>query len=76
MKALVSDIHANLAAWEAVEKDIKSHGIKEIYSLGDLVGYGPQPVEIVDAAMEFQMNLMGNHDEAWCLSPWDSTIAP
>ena len=69
MKALVSDIHANLAAWEAVEKDIKSHGIKEIYSLGDLVGYGPQPVEIVDAAMEFQMNLMGNHDEAVVFEP-------
>lgn len=69
MKALVSDIHANVPAWEAVEKDIRSHGIREIYSLGDLVGYGPDPLPIVDAAMDFDVNLMGNHDEAVVFEP-------
>ncbi|MCC6464646.1 MAG: metallophosphoesterase family protein [Planctomycetes bacterium] len=69
MRAIVSDIHANVAAWEAVRKDIESHGVKEIFSLGDLVGYGPEPLEIVDAAMSFQLNLMGNHDEAVIFEP-------
>lgn len=69
MKAIVSDIHANVAAWEAVKKDIKSHGISDIISLGDLVGYGPEPVEIIDEAMEFRINLMGNHDEAVVFEP-------
>jgi len=69
VKAIVSDIHANLAAWQAVEKDIKSHGITEILSLGDLVGYGPEPVEIIDIAMDFRVNLMGNHDEAVIFEP-------
>jgi diadenosine tetraphosphatase ApaH/serine/threonine PP2A family protein phosphatase len=69
VKAIVSDIHANVAAWEAVKKDIQSHGIKEIISLGDLVGYGPEPIEIIDEAMEFTTNLMGNHDEAVVFEP-------
>jgi hypothetical protein len=69
MKAIVSDIHANVAAWEAVKKDIKSHGISDIISLGDLVGYGPEPVDIIDAAMDFRINLMGNHDEAVIFEP-------
>ena len=67
--AVVSDIHANLAAWVAVKQDILSRGISEIYSLGDLVGYGPEPMEIIDEAMEFQVNLMGNHDEAVIFAP-------
>lgn len=69
MKAIVSDIHANVAAWEAVKKDLKSHGITDIISLGDLVGYGPEPVEIIDQAMDFRINLMGNHDEAVVFEP-------
>jgi len=69
VKAIVSDIHANAAAWDAVAKDIKSHGITDIISLGDLVGYGPEPVEIIDAAIDFRVNLMGNHDEAVVFEP-------
>jgi diadenosine tetraphosphatase ApaH/serine/threonine PP2A family protein phosphatase len=69
LRAIVSDIHANVAAWQAVKKDIRSHGITEILSLGDLVGYGPDPVEIIDEAMEFRVNLMGNHDEAVVFEP-------
>ncbi len=69
MKAIVSDIHANMAAWEAVKKDIEAQGIKEIISLGDLVGYGPEPMETIDEAMNFTVNLMGNHDEAVVFEP-------
>jgi predicted phosphodiesterase len=69
MKAIVSDIHANVAAWEAVKKDLATHRITDILSLGDLVGYGPEPVEIIDEAMNFRLNLMGNHDEAVIFEP-------
>jgi diadenosine tetraphosphatase ApaH/serine/threonine PP2A family protein phosphatase len=62
--ALISDIHSNTEAMENVMKDIASQGIKEIYCLGDLVGYGPNPAEIVELCMEFPVVLMGNHDEA------------
>lgn len=71
MKAIVSDIHANVAAMEVVLKDIQEHGIgdDQTISLGDLVGYGPQPIDVVDRAMAFRINLMGNHDEAVVFEP-------
>lgn len=62
--ALISDIHSNIEALQNVLKDIESQGIKEIYCLGDLIGYGPNPAEIVEKAMEWKVVLMGNHDEA------------
>jgi diadenosine tetraphosphatase ApaH/serine/threonine PP2A family protein phosphatase len=64
MIAVVSDIHANLEALERVLSDIASQGIRDIYCLGDLVGYGPDPAECVDLAMGWRVVLMGNHDEA------------
>jgi predicted phosphodiesterase len=46
--ALISDIHANLPALEAVLADIDARGdIDAVYHLGDLVGYGPWPDEVV-----------------------------
>ena len=62
--ALISDIHANMGALNAVLGDIKSNGITDIICLGDLVGYGPEPAEVVERAMEWRVVLMGNHDEA------------
>lgn len=66
MIAIVSDIHANIEAFEAVLKDIDQKGIKreEIICLGDVVGYGPNPAECVEIARQFKFVLMGNHDEA------------
>ena len=46
--AVISCLHANLAAVEAVLADIDRQGINMITCLGDLVGYGPQPNEVVD----------------------------
>ncbi|NUQ35302.1 MAG: metallophosphoesterase [Planctomycetaceae bacterium] len=76
MKAILSDIHANIAAIDAVMKDIRSHGISDenIICLGDIVGYGPDPVECVDIAMNFRTNLMGNHDEAVVFEPMGFNI--
>src|SRR5262249_21261442 len=39
-------------------------GAKRIFCLGDVVGYGPNPAECLDRARAFDVNLMGNHEEA------------
>jgi len=44
--AVVSDIHSNVHALEAVLKRIDDIGVDAIYCLGDIVGYGANPVEI------------------------------
>ena len=69
VKALISDIHSNLEAFEAVVDDIKKQGIKEIYCLGDIVGYGPNPRECIDLAMKCQVCLLGNHDQGALFDP-------
>lgn len=70
MRAIISDIHANLEALEAVLADIKSKGVKEIYCLGDIIGYGPNPRECIDLVMEHtQFCLLGNHDQASMFDP-------
>lgn len=62
--ALVSDIHSNLEALAAVLVDIEKSGIQDIYCLGDIIGYGPNPVEALDICKKFRLNLLGNHDVA------------
>jgi predicted phosphodiesterase len=61
--ALLSDVHGNLPAFEAVLADVESSGAGEIWCLGDLVGYGAQPDECVELARErCDLCLAGNHD--------------
>ena len=61
--AIISDVHANAAALKTVLGDIKSRGIDKIISLGDIIGYGPDPLECVDLVRTHcQWSLMGNHD--------------
>ena len=50
--ALISDIHANLPALDAVLADIEAVGVDATYHLGDLVGYGPWPNETVARLVE------------------------
>ncbi len=60
---VISDIHANLAAFEAVLNDAGSFDM--IWCLGDLVGYGPDPNECVARIREFEhICIAGNHDWA------------
>jgi predicted phosphodiesterase len=66
---LISDIHGNLEALQAVLADIRSKGITEIYCLGDVVGYGPNPAECIDLVMDLQLCLLGNHDQAALFDP-------
>ena len=61
--ALLSDVHGNLPAFQAVIADIAHTGVDEIWCLGDLVGYGAQPDECVALAAEACDHcLIGNHD--------------
>ena len=61
--ALLSDVHGNLPAFEAVLDDVDSEGAEEIWCLGDLVGYGAQPDDCVALARErCNLSLAGNHD--------------
>lgn len=70
MRAIISDIHANLEAVEAVLADIRQQNITEIYCLGDIVGYGPNPCECIDRVMEHcKVTLLGNHDQGALFDP-------
>lgn len=60
--AVISDVHGNKEAFEAVLKDITSKGISKIYNLGDVVGYGPDPKACVKLAQANTISVKGNHD--------------
>jgi predicted phosphodiesterase len=61
--ALVSDLHANLQAWNAVLLDSRANRIDQIVCLGDIVGYGPNPAEVLQSAYEnIDHFVLGNHD--------------
>ena len=61
--AILSDVHANLQALNVVLTDIFSVGVDRIISLGDLVGYGPQPAEVLEVAYaRLGHFVLGNHD--------------
>ncbi len=63
--ALISDIHSNLEALTAVFREIDARGVKNVYCLGDIVGYGPEPGPVVDLIRtRCSLTLRGNHDEA------------
>ncbi len=69
-RALISDIHGNLEALEVVLDDIKSQGINEVFCLGDIIGYGPNPRECIDRVMETcKITLLGNHDQGAMFDP-------
>ena len=64
---LLSDIHANVAALQAVLKDIECIGEFDDYALlGDFVNYGPRPNEAIEIAKKLSkpllVNLWGNHE--------------
>ena len=60
---IVSDIHANIQAWNAVLRDMKKIGVDSILCLGDVVGYGPNPAEVMDSCYKHcDYFILGNHD--------------
>ncbi len=61
---VISDVHANLTAFEAVLEDAKG-SFDKIWCLGDMVGYGPNPNECVELLRSFDhLCVAGNHDWA------------
>jgi len=68
--AILSDVHSNLEALQAVLEDVEEQGCDEIVCLGDLIGYGPNPRQVLRIALErFAFTLMGNHEEGILYQP-------
>ena len=68
-RAILSDIHGNLEALEAVVEDMAGQDVDEIICLGDIVGYGPNPLECIDQVMHFDKCILGNHDQGALFDP-------
>ncbi len=63
--AILSDIHGNLDAFEAVLASAKAEGVEDYLCLGDVVGYGAQPRECLDLVQSTCRGVVaGNHDFA------------
>lgn len=76
MFAIISDIHSNLEALQAVLKEIDRRGIKDIYCLGDIVGYGASPRECLDLVIErCRLCVCGNHDHACFYEPSNFNVS-
>lgn len=65
--AVVSDIHANWQAWQAVLLDLRSLKADCVICLGDTIGYGPNPQEVLESIYaSVDYFVLGNHDAALC----------
>ncbi len=63
--AVISDVHANLPALRAVLDDVAAIGCDEMWCVGDIVGRGPHPNEVVDLIRQLEIPaVQGNWDEA------------
>lgn len=71
--ALLSDIHSNIQAFDACLADARARGATQIALLGDMVGYGADPVAVMQRVMaladEGAWVLKGNHDALACHPP-------
>ena len=69
-RAIISDIHGNLEALQAVLEDIDRQRVDAIACLGDVVGYGPNPCECVKLVRDrCTLVLLGNHDQGALFDP-------
>ena len=69
-RAIISDIHGNLEALQAVLADARGQGVDDIFCLGDIIGYGPNPCECLDLIIEScRVCLLGNHDQGALFDP-------
>ena len=79
--AIISDIHANIDALEAVLADIRDFPVNGILCLGDIVGYGPEPGACLERIMDTcAVTVLGNHEAMLLLADrildedWDVPI--
>ena len=69
-RAIISDIHGNFEALSAVMEAIGDLNVDEILCLGDIIGYGPDPIKCLDTVIEnCQLTILGNHDQAAIFDP-------
>lgn len=69
-RAIISDIHGNLEALTATLDYIRGLRVDQIICLGDIIGYGPDPVACLDKVMEScSLTILGNHDQAALFDP-------
>lgn len=65
MLAILSDLHSNIEALSVVIEECARLGVKDYLCLGDVIGYGLDPVAVAKIAKErFTTSPMGNHEEA------------
>ncbi len=63
--AVISDIHGNMEAFARVLEDIDEFGVDAVYCLGDNIGYGPEPDQVVQMVRSREIStVMGNHEWA------------
>ena len=63
--AVLSDIHGNIEALDAVFSDLEAESPDRVICLGDLIGYGPDPEEVIRRVVEMGINcVLGNHEAA------------
>ena len=63
--AVISDIHGNMEAFQQTLVDIKHSGVDLIVNLGDSIGYGPEPEEVLYTIQKEKIvNILGNHEKA------------
>jgi diadenosine tetraphosphatase ApaH/serine/threonine PP2A family protein phosphatase len=80
--AVLADIHGNLAALEAVLKDIQKQGeVDQYWSLGDILDYGPEPQKCLERMRQTAtLGIVGNHEYAVAgkmdLSGFQSAVTP
>ena len=75
--ALLSDIHSNLAALEAVLEEVVRENVDDVLCMGDVVGYCADPGPCIDLVREFcSVTVMGNHDLAVCRGTGISLLPP
>lgn len=65
--AILADLHANLAATLAVHADLQQRGLSEIWILGDLVGKGPRPYEVLEWTQAYASRVIQGN--------WDARVA-
>ena len=69
-RAIISDIHGNFEALSAVLDFIKTLNVDQIVCLGDIIGYGPDPIRCLDLVMQHcELTILGNHDQAAIFDP-------
>ena len=66
--AVISDMHGNDLAFEAVEEDIKREKVDRIVCLGDAIQGGPQPAEVVQRLRRINCPVVMGNADAWLIS--------